>query len=98
MRFKDFVAQANELLAKNPELGELFMYQTSCFDDPYRFEVSGICAEKVHIVDVDRGDGEMDADGSFSNKESAEERAEEIEAEYGNSRTVVQDCVVVEGF
>lgn len=111
MKFKDFLAEANKLAEEYPEALEMDVFQTSCFDDPYRFETSGaFIGQLVAVKGYDGDDGDDGTPGPvdiahFSNLFSAEERLRE---EFGFDENIEQsewdkaiqhrDVVVIEAF
>jgi hypothetical protein len=62
MKFADFLAKANELAKTNPEVLEMEVFQTSCFDTPYRFGTSGIYLGEV--ATNENGDSYVSEDGA----------------------------------
>jgi hypothetical protein len=69
MKLKQYLKQIEELLKEHPEAADLEVFQTSCFDDPLRFETSGIYIGECYSA----------GDDHFSNQEAAMVRAEENE-------------------
>ena len=51
MKLKDFQQKIADLIANHPETAELDVFQTSCFDDPLRFETSGIYVGEAYEYD-----------------------------------------------
>ena len=90
MTLNDHLKQIQDLLAKNPEAGEMELMQTSCFDEPYRWDVSGIYIGEAYVVDPD-GDNRA----IFNNEDSAEERKEEYELE---GAIEFKEVVVIEAY
>ena len=87
MKLFELQKQIEQLIAKNPEAANMEVMQTSCFDDPYRFAVSGVfVGEAFKAVD----------ESWFSNVESAEERNEQ-EGEDASSYDEVE-VVVIEAY
>ena len=53
MKLKDLQKEIEALIASRPEAADMELLQTSCFDDPYRFETSGIyIGEAFKVEDV----------------------------------------------
>lgn len=51
MKVKDFIEQLQALVENDPEVGELEVFQQSCFDDPYAFETTYMYASEVYETD-----------------------------------------------
>ena len=75
MTLNDHLQQIQELLAKHPEAGEMTLMQTSCLDDPYRFDTCGIYIGEVYSV-VDKEDHE-DVQADFNDEGEADNRCED---------------------
>lgn len=88
MNFAEFVDQCQKLLAESPETGNLKVFNTSCLDDPNRFETTSICVGTV----CTRGAGTNDERHFISSND--------IDDESGNDTTEPTEalCVVIEAF
>lgn len=98
MTFREFLKQANQLAEEHPEALDLEVFQTSCFDDPYRF-----ASDSIYIDEVFAASDGQDVCAHFNSHEAAVERMqydgileeEEIQDVVVNDRI---DCVVISAY
>ena len=75
MTLNELQQQIQELLAECPEAGEMKVMQTSCLDDPYRFDTECISIGECYSV-VDKDDHE-DVQSDFNDEGEADNRCED---------------------
>ena len=86
MKLKALKAKIDRMVEKYPEALEMDVMQTSCFDDPYRFETSDIWVGETYRTP--QGD-------NFNNDASAIER---IEEDGDDGKHQENRCVVIEAY
>jgi len=70
MKLKELRDEIDALIASRPEAADMELMQTSCFDDPYRFETSGIYIGEAYQLD-DEDDARI-----FNSLSAAEDEGE----------------------
>jgi len=88
MKLKDLKKSIEQLVESNPEAAELEVFQTSCFDEPERYESSNVFVDEVFIV-TDNGE----VMSHHIDHPTAEQRA----GDEGGKVTSKQ-CVVIEAY